>query len=67
MAKIKVEVEVPNGEYCDKTGDICPMCYEGDWGEYYCLLFGGELEIDDNNYYCIRCDKCKQAEARNDK
>lgn len=65
MPKIKVEVEIPNSKHCENDDAICPMCHEGDWGEYYCLLFGDELKIDDDNsYYCIRCDKCKQAEVQ---
>lgn len=68
MAKIRVETEVPSGEYCDKTGDICPMCVENGWGEYQCDLFRENLEIDENDpNYCIRCDKCKQAEVKDDK
>ena len=70
MAKIRVETEVPDGEYCDcnKVDPICPMCFEGEWGEYYCTLFGDELKLDeDNHHYCIRCDKCKQAEVKDEK
>lgn len=65
MAKIRVELEVPNDEYCDSIiKGCCPMCQEGNWGKYYCSLFG-ELEVDANNgYYCKRCDKCKQAEVK---
>ena len=31
--KIKVEIEVPDGEYCDcnKVDPVCPMCFEGEW------------------------------------
>lgn len=63
MPKIKVEIEVPYGEYCDKIEFICPMRSEYEWGDYRCALFGDKLEIDDNNLCCIRCDKCKQAEV----
>lgn len=68
MAKIKVELEVPNGNYCDDVDDgYCPMCKGNIWGEYHCFLFGDELETDkENDYSCIRCDKCKQAEVQND-
>ena len=38
---------------------------EGGFEEYRCALFDVELENDDtNHYYCIRCDKCKQAEVK---
>ena len=63
MTKIKVEIKVPSGNFCDKLDEICPMCIENEWGEYYCALFVTELKIDkENNLCCIRCDKCKQAE-----
>lgn len=67
MAKIKVEIEVPSGNYCDDVKDVCcPMCECDIWGECHCLLFGCELETDAKNvYYCKRCDKCKQAEVEN--
>ena len=66
MAKIKVEIEVPDGEYCDcnKVDPVCPMCIEYEMGEYRCALFDEDLEIDDICYYCIRCDKCKQSEVQ---
>ena len=41
------------------------MCLEGNWGKYYCCLFGSDLEIDEENqWYCIRCEQCKQAEIK---
>lgn len=65
MTKIKVELEVPNGNYCDCVDDYCPLCERNIWGEGYCYLFGCDLETDANNgYYCKRCDKCKQAEVK---
>ena len=67
MAKIKAEIEVLNDKYCDTEDDVCPMCQESHWGEWYCCLFGNELEIDLDNCCCIRCDKCKQAEVKDDK
>ena len=68
MAKIKVEIEVPSGEYCENEDTTCPMCLEGNWGMCYCALFRDDLETDANNsYYCKRCDKCKQAEVNYDK
>ena len=68
MPKIKVEIEVPSGEYCENEDTTCPMCLEGNWGICYCCLFNVDLEIDEeNSNYCIRCDKCKQAEVNDDK
>lgn len=68
MPKIKIELEIPNDNYCDKTDAICPMCVHSEWGVYRCVLFDDELELDRSNHlYCIRCDKCKQAEVKDDK
>lgn len=69
MAKIRVEIEVPNGEYCDDVDDgYCPMCEHNIWGEFHCLLFDVELKIDkENDYSCIRYAKCKQAEVEDGK
>lgn len=65
MPKIKVELEVPNGNYCESAGNVCPMCLEGNWGKWYCCLFDVDLETDANNsYYCKRCDKCKQLKEK---
>lgn len=65
MPKIKIEIEVPNDKYCENRGDICPCCYYNSYGDYRCNLFDAELESDDKyHYYCIRCDKCKQAEVK---
>ena len=66
MPKIRVEIEVPSGEYCDYEDTVCPACLEGNWCKCYCAIFGNDLEIDYNNYSCIRCDKCKQSEVQND-
>lgn len=50
MPKIRVELEVPNGNYCDDVDDgYCPMCKRNMWGEYHCFLFGNELETDKEN------------------
>lgn len=67
MAKIRAEIEVPNGEYCD-DGDTCSLLKTGYFGQYRCLLYGDELEIDKDNwwYCCKRCDKCKQAEVKDE-
>ena len=64
MPKIRVEIEVPDSKYCDNEDTTCPMCLESNWDKCYCCLFGSDLEIDEkNHWYCIRCDKCKQAEV----
>lgn len=64
MAKIKAEIEVPDGEYCD-DGDTCSLLQTGYFAQCRCLLYGDELEIDKDNWYCCkRCDKCKQAEVK---
>lgn len=63
MAKIKVEFEVPDNKYCDYEYNVCPVCLEYEWGKYYCAIFDNDLEIDLDNGYCIRCNKCKQSEV----
>ena len=61
MPKIKVELELLNDKYCETIDKICPLCFD----KYRCALFDVELENDNkNHYYCIRCDKCKQAEVK---
>ena len=62
MAKIKVEFEVTSGEHCDNKNTTCPACCEDNWGRCYCAIFDEDLKIDSDDY-CIRCDKCKQAEV----
>lgn len=66
MTKIKVEINVPNKDYCENADNVCSMCLEGNWGKCYCCLFDIDLEIDDIYCYCKRCEKCKQAEVEND-
>lgn len=67
MAKIKVEIEVPSNKYCETEDNICPMCYEREWGDFKCVLFDEDLELDEGyHHYFIRCNKCKQAEVQND-
>lgn len=66
MAKIKVEIEVPDGEYCDGD-DTCSLLEKGCFGQYWCSLYGDELDIDRIDtweYRCKRCSKCKQAEVK---
>ena len=68
MPKIKVEIEVPNGNYCDDVNDgFCPLFERNLWGECFCLLFNRKLESDkENDENCKRCDECKQAEAKDE-
>lgn len=63
MPKIRVEIEVPTGKYCDYEDTLCSVCMEGNWGKWYCAIFENDLKIDLDNGFCIRCDKCKQAEV----
>lgn len=66
MLKIKVEIEVPNSEYCDDD-EICQFIENSHFGQSWCSLYGDDLEVDKNKYYCFkRCDKCKQAEVKNE-
>ena len=67
MAKIKVKIEVPSGGYCENEDIVCRMRLGGNRGICYCCLFNVDLEIDEeNSNYCIRCDKCKQAEVKDE-
>ena len=66
MAKIRVEIEVPNGQYCD-YGEICQLLENEQFGQSWCPLYCDNLEVDmDNGYYLKRCDKCKQAEVEDE-
>ena len=58
MPKIKVELEVPE-EYCDKPGNICPMCVD-DGVASYCVAFNYALKEED--FHCKRLKACKNAE-----
>ena len=49
MAKIRVEIEVPSGKYCD-SDDTCSLLKKGCFGQYWCSLYGDELEIDKDNW-----------------
>lgn len=67
MVKIKVEIEVPSGEYCD-CDETCQLLENGLFGQSWCSLYGDDLEVAriDTWKYCFkRCDKCKQAEIKN--
>lgn len=58
MPKINVELEVPE-EYCDKPGNVCPMCVD-DGVATYCVAFNYALEEED--FHCKRLKACKKAE-----
>lgn len=62
MPKISVELEVPD-EYCDKPGNVCPMCVD-DGVVAYCIAFNYALEEED--FYCKRLRACKKAEVKED-
>lgn len=66
MPKIRVEIEVPTDKYCDSEDTLCPVCMEGFSGKWYCAIFDDDLKIDSDSGYCIRCDKCKQAEVKDE-
>ena len=68
MPKIRVEIEVPNGNYCDDVDEgFCPLFERDIWGECFCLLFNRKLELDkENDENCKRCDECKQAEVKDE-
>lgn len=62
MPKIKVEIYVPDDDYCDKNG-MCPVCTYNGYGSYCCPIFGfRELDNDRQNNRLIRLDMCKAAE-----
>ena len=61
MPKIKVEIEVPSGEYCKDC-----IYWKRD-GNGYCYLFNKELKTERLSKYwedtkVHRCDECKKAE-----
>lgn len=66
MPKIRAEIEVPTDKYCDNEDTLCPVCMEGFSGIWYCAIFDDNLEIDSDSGYCIRCNKCKQAEVQDE-
>lgn len=66
MPKIRVEIEVPYGEYCYD----CKYC--GCGVKSYCYLFNKELKIEISNWDggivgLYRCDECKQVEVKDEK
>ena len=59
MTKIRVELEVPNGEYCMtcKYGKYIASDFA------ICTLFGGAIILSSADELPQRCEKCKQAEV----
>ncbi len=62
MPKIRVEIEVPNGEYCRTC----------EYGRYVasdfavCTLFNNAIVLQEQDALPKRCDECKQAEVEDD-
>ena len=65
MPKIRVEVEVPSGEYCKDC-----IYWKCD-GKGYCYLFNKELKVERFDWTwgeinIQRCDECKAAEVEDE-
>lgn len=65
MAKIKIEIEVPSGEYCKDC------IYLKRDGKGYCYLFNKELTVERFDWSwgkvnIQRCEQCKQAEVEDE-
>lgn len=60
--KIRVEIEVPNGEYC--LG--CDYCRYASSDLAICNLFGCMIQLYSLDRYPERCKECKQAEVQNE-
>lgn len=59
--KIRVDVEVPDGEYCDIKGDKCKHYkYNRQSHKYKCQIFNRPLVMDDW-FNLIKCRKCLNA------
>ena len=63
MAKIKVEIEVPDGKYCKD----CDYCRYASSDLAICNLFGYTMPLHAPDRYPERCDECKKAEVNDDK
>ena len=59
MAKIRVEIEVPDGKYC-KTCEYFRYA-ASDFG--ICTLFDRTILLRAPDRYPERCEKCKNAEV----
>lgn len=62
MAKIRVEIEVPNGKYC-RTCEYCKYV-SSDYA--VCRLFDNAIILRELDKIPERCKKCKQAEVKDD-
>ena len=65
MSKIRIEIEVPSGEYCK---DCIYLKHDG---KGYCYLFNKELKVERFDWTwgevnIQRCDECKGAEVENE-
>ena len=62
MPKIKVEIEVPNGEYCLGCEYVRYVA------SYFavCTLFDNAIVLQEQEALPKRCDKCKQAEVKDE-
>lgn len=70
MAKIRVEIEVPNGEECGNCKLLLRTLSSKQW---VCNAFGVRVKAtrgwdEKGTFYehGYRCDKCKQAEVKDD-
>lgn len=57
MAKISVEIEVPSD---------CRDCEHFDFNLEVCNLFNDDVFYDEDKDIYERCDKCKQAEVKDE-
>lgn len=62
MPKIKVEIEVPTGKYCKN----CEYCRYVSSDLAICDMFGYAVPLHAPDRYPERCDKCKQAEVKDE-
>ena len=62
--KIKAEIELDNCEFCNN----CPMfkLFQTRDREGFCCLFDTFLNFSPQYLSYVRCDKCKQAEVKNE-
>ena len=53
MPRIKLEVDVPEGEYCHTCEHM------DDEGEGFCFVFRDDMDFDDEGF--LKCPKCLKA------
>ncbi len=62
MAKVKVEVEIPDGEHCNPDGSapFCPFWWESEDGNIGCSLLrtNREREYEEDTFLCIKFPGC---------